>query len=223
MATRNDVKTEDIVRLRHEGMSFTKIAKTLGVSLAVVKCRWTRSGEQSNAWRQWEKIKDEAMRLWVEGLTIRDITERLASREEYVSDALRNQGITSGSIKERAVDTRSSRAVLNQRVDEIVDLYQSGLSQYAIAERLGIPRTSIATCLQRNGHAKRRLGKISKYDPWVREAVVNAVKDGRCTWSAIAHAFGVPKHCVANWTRAERLAQEKRQARMDQRAAENKQ
>jgi len=146
---------ERIISLRAQGLRVREIAEATGQSVPAVKSRLMRSARTTtDAWRAANRYRAQVHALWREGLCISEIKARLGSANNTVISELVREIATEFEIRFRAKHKMLTKNERNMSFDlraKIDALWESGFSQRDIAEELGIPRTTIASYLQRSG------------------------------------------------------------------------
>lgn len=120
------------------------------MSVSAVKSIWQRSGCKTDAWKASNRFKCDVRRLQHMGLSVQEISRKLGVCRRSIRAAADEDLMKQNSY------TRQKTARLIVPIAKVLDLFDSGMSQHKIAAKLNIPRTTIATCLQREGRKQSK-------------------------------------------------------------------
>lgn len=107
---------------------------------------------------------EEATERYEAGETIRTLAEDFGVSIGGLRSALKESGVKIRPAAEvnRGRKFPHRRALSDERVAEVIEAYQSGMTQVRVAEKFGVSETVVVRTLQEAGIAARRLGRRPK-------------------------------------------------------------
>ncbi|MGE4164080.1 MAG: HNH endonuclease [Vicinamibacterales bacterium] len=187
-----------------EGATLRELAARYGCSTTSILSALRRGGAQQRSANQARRLRnpwdastqDEAIRLYRSGLGVKAVARRFWVRDDVISALLRDRGepLHPGG---RAHPRFKSIA----QCEEVAELYRSGLSLSALAERLDCSTPTITKALKRAGVDTRSTRPVF----WTPERLARLAElhAQGLSQSAIGKELGVSQTVVGGRLRAE--------------------
>lgn len=134
-----------------QGLRARDIAEATGFSLAKVKSAIQRHGavRGGRLERKATSMRNEIDAMRAEGLSWAEVAKRIGEREPQLASACHRLGI--GAQGPSALAKMRSRANAKYPLETYATaqaMWRRGLCDYHIAQRLGLPRTTVETWIQ---------------------------------------------------------------------------
>jgi DNA-binding CsgD family transcriptional regulator len=176
------------------GETPTRIGASYGVTWRPVSASLARSGitprkNTDYAWKPTPENTAEVERLWREGLSIPKIARTVKTRNDTVSQVLRDLGI-------EARFGGQNRRFKDAQVEVLAAEYEAGSSLNELAARHGGSITTVRNTLRRHGVQIRNKGNHAEYWPPERVGWLRAQYEADRSTADIARELGLAPRTI---------------------------